>query len=42
MGGWVGVVQLSVAARQTMKCGGLIIVYFLLNRLKCQILQTWN
>jgi hypothetical protein len=43
IGGWVGLGQLLVAARQTMQCCSvLIIVYLLLNRSKCQILQTWN
>jgi hypothetical protein len=34
--GWVGVGQLLVAARQTVQCSrALIIVYLLLNRLRC-------
>jgi hypothetical protein len=43
IGGWVGLGQLLVAARQTVQRNNvLIIVYLLLNRLKCQILRTWN
>jgi hypothetical protein len=43
MGGWVGVGQLLLAIPQTVQCRStLIIVYSLLNLLKCQILQTWN
>jgi hypothetical protein len=44
IGGSVGVSQLLVAARQTVQCSSVlkIIGYLLLNRLKYQILQTWN
>jgi hypothetical protein len=43
IGGWVGVGQLLLAIPQTVQCrSALIIVYSLLNLLKCQILQTWN